>query len=271
MAQTRQQTRQKAYSYKQKKDTLNSRIKKPSRRFTGLKDTISKSTVPAKPKIEFLPALLLSVCYPDEYTTLIRLADYVLADEEAEESTEEIYNLIKSVRKLEVPDHTSRQNALEVEMNAERVKESQETEVEYEKRMDFASYWVRSLPIREVKWIWRARVVIEVMGLFLGLSDTQYSELKSGALRRFDPKAFYMYSWICLTGGRGVRTWGGRGGPIPPPPLLSKGLSIQEQTKWYYTMALSLQEYVLNKWAKGKKLREVLTINTVRSVGCPHV
>lgn len=226
MAQTRQQTRQKADAGNQKKATLTSRIKKPSHRLKGPKGTIPKSTVPAKPKIEFLPALLLSVCYPDEDTTLIRLEDYVLEDEEAEESTEQIYNLIQSVRKLEVPDHTSCQNALGVEMNAERAKEPQETEVEYEKRMDFASHWVLSLPVREAKWIWRARVVIEAMGLFLGLSDTQHSELKWGILRRFDPKAFYMYSWICLTGGRGVRTWEGRGGPIPLLSLLLKGLPI---------------------------------------------
>lgn len=93
-------------------------------------------------------------------------------------------------------------------MNAERAKEPIETEGEFEKRTDFASHWVRSLPIREAKWIWRAWVVIEAMGLFLGLSDTQHSKLKSGALHRFDPKAFYMYSWICLIGGRVVRTWG---------------------------------------------------------------
>lgn len=264
MAKTRQQARQKASSRNQKNVTLNSHIKKPSQRFKGPKGTISKSTVPAKPKIEFLPALLLSLCYPDEDTTLIRLEDYVLDEEEAEESTEQIYNLIKSVRKLEVPDHTTRQNALEDEMDAERAKEPTETEGEHEKRMGRVSHWVRSLPIREAKWIWRARVVIEAMGLFLGLSDTQHSELKSGALRRFHPKAFYMYSWICLTGGRGVRTWGGRGGPIPPPPLLSKGLSIQEQTKWFYTAALALQEVVLNKWSKGQKLREVLLINVPR-------
>ena len=111
-------------------------------------------------------------------------------------------------------------------MDAERTKEPIETEGEHEKRMGCVSHWVRSLPIREVKWIWRAWVVIEAMGLFLGLSDTQHSELKSGALRRFYPKAFYMYLWICLIGGRGVRTWGGRGGPIPLLPLLSKGFSI---------------------------------------------
>jgi hypothetical protein len=61
--------------------------------------------------------------------------------------------------------------------------------------------------------------------------------------------------------GRGVRAWGGRGGPIPPPPLLSKGLSIQEQTKWYYTAVLALQEDVLNKWGKEQNLSEVLLIN----------
>ncbi|KAJ5346914.1 uncharacterized protein N7506_000167 [Penicillium brevicompactum] len=261
MAQTRQQTRQKAYSHNQKNATLNSHIKKPSQRFKGPKSPVFKSTVPAKPKIEFLPALLLSLCYPDEDTTLIRLEDYLLDEEEAEESTEQIYSLIKSVRKLEVTDHTSRQNALEDEVEAERAKEPTETEGEYERRMGRVSHWVRYWPIREAKWIWRARVVIEAMGLFLGLSDAQHSELKSGALRRFNPKAFYMYSWICLTGGRGVRAWGGRGGPIPPPPLLSKGLSIQEQTKWYYTTALALQEDVLNKWRKGQNLSEVLLIN----------
>jgi hypothetical protein len=94
MAQTRQQARQKAYSRNQKNVTLNSHIKKPSQRFKGPKGTISKSTVPAKPKIECLPALLLSLCYPDEDTTLIRLEDYLLDEEEAEESTEQIYNLI---------------------------------------------------------------------------------------------------------------------------------------------------------------------------------
>ncbi|KAJ5350237.1 hypothetical protein N7541_007964 [Penicillium brevicompactum] len=256
MAQTRQQTRQKAYSHNQKNATLNSHIKKPSQRFKGPKSPVFKSTVPAKPKIEFLPALLLSLCYPDEDTTLIRLEDYLLDEEEAEESTEQIYSLIKSVRKLEVTDHTSRQNALEDEVEAERAKEPTETEGEYERRMGRVSHWVRYWPIREAKWIWRARVVIEAMGLFLGLSDAQHSELKSGALRRFNPKAFYMYSWICLTGGE----VSGLGEDVEVQYL--HHLCYQkEQTKWYYTTALALQEDVLNKWRKGQNLSEVLLIN----------
>jgi hypothetical protein len=82
----------------------------------------------------------LSLCYPDKDTTLIRLKDYLLNKEEAEESTKQIYDLIKSIRKLEVPDHTTRQNALEDEMNAERAKEPTETEGEYEERMGRISH-----------------------------------------------------------------------------------------------------------------------------------
>lgn len=264
MAQTRRQARQKKQSRNRKDVTLNSQIKKMSQRLEGPDCKISKSTIPAKSKVEFLPALLLNLCYPDEDTTLIRLEDYLLGEEEAEESTEQIYNLIKSVQKLDVPDHTTRQNALEDEMDAERAKEPTETEEEYEERMRRMRHWVRSLPIREAKWIWRARVVIEAMGLFLGLSEIQHSELQSVALLPFHPKRFYMYSWICLTGGRGIRSWGTRGGPLPPPPLLSKGLPIQEQTKWFYTTALALQEDVLNKWRKGQESSKVLLATAPR-------
>lgn len=264
MAQTRQQARHKAQSRNLKNSTLDSHIKRSALRSGGPKRNTSKPTAPAKPKIEFLPALLLSLCYPDEDTTLIRLEDYLLDEEEAEESTGQIYNLIKSVCKIEMPDHTTRQKALEDEMDAERTKDSAETEGEYEKRMCHMRHWVRSLPIREAKWIWRARVVIEAMGLFLELSEIQHSKLKSGALRTFHPKRFYMYSWICLTGGRGVRSWGKNGGPLPPPPLLAKGLSIQEQTRWFYNMALALQKEILTKWRNGQELSKMLLISVSR-------
>ncbi|OKO99860.1 hypothetical protein PENSUB_8077 [Penicillium subrubescens] len=120
----------------------------------------------------------------------MRLEDTLLEDEEADEVTKQIYNIIQSEYPLEEPDHKRHRTALELspEHILRRKRDPTETDEEYLDRMERVNTWPAYSTAAEAKWIWRAQVVIRAMKF---LCD--YAGCDS-----FRPKVFYEYSWICL-------------------------------------------------------------------------
>lgn len=75
-------------------------------------------------------------------------------------------------------------------MIARRSREPTETDDKYQERLHRVNTWPEHYSIIEAKWIWRAQVVIEAMGLFRGMSESQCSELESAADYSFRPMDF---------------------------------------------------------------------------------
>ncbi|KAJ5906574.1 uncharacterized protein N7473_003490 [Penicillium subrubescens] len=195
----------------------------------------------------------------------MRLEDTLLEDEEADEVTKQIYNIIQSEYPLEEPDHKRHRTALELspEHILRRKRDPTETDEEYLDRMERVNTWPAYSTAAEAKWIWRAQVVIRAMKF---LCD--YAGCDS-----FRPKVFYEYSWICLREGQGVRAWDFYGHPPPLPP---KGLTDHEKAEWYYETAERHQEKILAEWHKGKeleilsgqiRLQDLLSQTTIQCIG----
>ncbi|KAB8212772.1 hypothetical protein BDV33DRAFT_186185 [Aspergillus novoparasiticus] len=200
---------------------------------------------------------LLKLVKPKSDGPFMRLADTLLEDEEAEEVTRQMYDIIRSSYTLEEPDHTSHRKALEESLEYRvtlRIRDPEETDEDYLNRMDRVNTWPARSTATEAKWIWRAQVVIRAMKFAHENTIWDSAGVSREWVCRFRPKDFYEYSWICLREGQGVRAWNYYG---QPPPLPPNELSTQEEAEWYYKAAERDQGRILALWHEGQELQHI--------------
>ncbi|KAF7128804.1 hypothetical protein CNMCM5793_003713 [Aspergillus hiratsukae] len=183
----------------------------------------------------------------------MRLLDSHLEDEEAEEVTSKMYNLIRPFYPLEEPEYTHHRKALEegLEYKATgRERGPDESDEMYLDRMGRFNSWPARSTAAEAKWTWRAQVVIRAMKL---VHET-ITEVSGEGIVPFRPEDFYLYSWICLREGEGLRAWDyGRRYPPSPP----EELPIAKKAEWYYSAAERDQGRILAQWHAGKELQHI--------------
>ncbi|KAH8431363.1 uncharacterized protein LDX57_009021 [Aspergillus melleus] len=140
---------------------------------------------------------LLELARPKDNDRFMRLEDTLLDDEEANEVTLRMYDLISSTYPVEVPDHTSHCKALEESLEYKitlREGDPEETDQEYLDRMDRVHTWPAYSTAAEAKWIWRAQVTIRPMKLLHISGGYDFAGVLGGGNWSFRPKDFYQYS-----------------------------------------------------------------------------